>query len=90
MSALLAGTVASEAALLAWAQKGADKAASASNEKNGPGDRSRDRNNSKSKKKKGGESNCPPDWMRETHGTGVQVGTGQPDHVLPIGCHEND
>lgn len=37
----------------------------------------------------GDDSDCPPDWMRETNASGVQIGTGQPDGVLPIGCYEN-
>lgn len=86
----LAAAVASSTVLVTFAPKGfAGTIRSASNGKvDGDGSRKRDKDKSKSKQK--GESSCPPDWMRETHGTGVQVGTGQPNGVRPIGCYEND
>lgn len=50
---------------------------------------SNDEESNRSTSRKDKDSNCPPDWMRETNASGAQIGTGQPADVLPIGCYEN-
>lgn len=35
------------------------------------------------------DSNCPPAWMRQTTTSGAQIGSGQPDGSLPIGCYKS-
>lgn len=84
LSACLAISFTAWAAAPAVGHQKSSKQSSAANDKS-----SDDRQPKRKKSSKKNGSNCPPDWMRKTNSSGVQIGTGQPDGVLPIGCYES-
>lgn len=90
-SAVVIGTVLvigiANSAAPGLAQKPSHTVSFASGSSGAKKESSRSKQKKKNKKKERSNS-CPPDWMRETNGSGVQIGTGQPDGVPPIGCSD--